>query len=211
MMRGAAWPPLLAVALAAGCSGGGGASDAGADGDGGSLNCDWPIDSSTEAGEIQIGTGVSAFEPMPEQLRFIRGTQSGTFLIVHSRMKGLEPGNPDDFLEPKNPKTKFSAVLFDGTVVGRECPSSLGYEPSAEPGYFERRTFQGLEFLPFAVGQKAFDTTVKLRVEVIDSEGRHASDERDVFCEAPEGWSDAGPTDDAGPADAGAADASDGS
>ena len=148
---------------------------------------------------------------MPDELQFIRGTQSGTFLIVHARIKDLDPGNVDDFLDSRNPMTRFSATLFDGTVVGRGCPSTQGYKASDDPGYFVRKSFQNLEFLPFEVGRKAFDTTVKLKVEIIDADGKFATDEKDVFCAAPVDWNDAGPTDggltDGGPADAGPADA----
>lgn len=188
---------FLALALAA-CGGdGGNDSDAGPSsddgGDGGDgAECEWPVDSSTQAGTIEVGTGASGFEPMPAELSFVRGTQSGTFLIVHSRIKDLEPGNIDNFLDPRNPKTRFSATLFDGTVVGRECPSSQGYKPS-DDGYFERKQYQNLEFLPFSLGEKAFDTTVRLKVEIIDADGNYASDEKEVFCRSPEGWGDAGP------------------
>ncbi|HTE51275.1 MAG TPA: hypothetical protein VK698_10435 [Kofleriaceae bacterium] len=205
-----AWAAPLFLILASGCGDddGGSASDAGSS-DAGS--CLWPMESSTPGGELEIGTGVRGFEPMPDELQFIAGTQSGTFLILHARMKGLEPGNADDFLDPRNPRTRFSATLFDGTVVGRGCPSTQGYKPSEEEGYFERKSYQNLEFLPFALGEKAFDTTVKLRVEIIDADGRYAVDEKDVLCPAPTGWNDAGPTDagiiDGGPADAGPADA----
>jgi hypothetical protein len=219
--RGAA-SVLAVAALMAGCSdddeGGSGGdagsvSDAGASSDA-SADC-WPVETSTPAGEIEIGTGAGPFEPMPEMLPFIRGTQGGTFLIVHARLKALEPGNPDDFLDPTNPKTKFSAILADGTEVTRECPGTVGYKPSAEEGYFERQRFHTLEFLPFELGQMAFDSDVTLVAEVIDAQGRYARDERTVFAQAPEGWSDAGPSDpgdggpgdDAAPGDAGASDA----
>ena len=203
----------LSLALVA-CGGGGNGSDNDAapsdDGedDGDDDGCDWPIESATEAGTIELGTGTSSWKPMPAELSFVLGTQSGTFLILHSRIKDLEPGNAENFLDPRNPKTRFSATLFDGTVVGRECPSTQGYKPG-DDGYFERKQFQNLEFLPFSLGEVAFDTTVKLKVEIIDADGNYASDEKDVFCRAPNGWlpdagiSDGGPEIDGGAADAG--------
>lgn len=200
----------LSLALAA-CGGGGGSdADAGSSDDGdddGGDNCDWPIDTATEAGSIELGTGTGSWQPMPEEIPFILGTQGGTYLVLHSRIKDLEPGNVENFLDPLNPMTRFSATLFDGTVVGRACPSRLGYEPAGE-GYYERKQYQNLEFLPFSLGEGAFDTVVKLKVEIIDAEGRYATDEKDVLCRAPAGWeADAGP-EDAGPeSDAGAADA----
>ena len=197
---------LLSLALVA-CGGSGGSdNDAGAsdDGDDGDDDgCDWPIDTATEAGAIELGTGTSSWQPMPAELSFILGTQNGTFLVLHSRIKDLDPGNVDNFLDPRNPKTRFSATLSDGTLVGRECPSSQGYK-AADDGYFERKQFQNLEFLPFSLGEGAFDTTLKLKVEIIDADGKYASDEKDVFCRAPNGWlPDAGLEIDAGTADAG--------
>jgi hypothetical protein len=200
---------LLSLALVA-CGGGGGSdndagpSDDGDDGDEGDDDgCDWPIESATEAGTIELGTGTSSWLPMPAELSFVLGTQSGTFLILHSRIKDLDPGNVDNFLDPRNPKTRFSATLVDGTLVGRECPSSQGYKPT-DDGWFERKQFQNLEFLPFSLGEAAFDTTLKLKVEIIDADGKYASDEKDVFCRAPNGWTaDAGVEIDAGAADAG--------
>jgi hypothetical protein len=211
---------VLLVALVVGCSDNdendgrgdeGGTGDAGAAFDAGG-DC-WPVESSTAGGEVEIGTGPLGFEPMPEAVQFILGTQGGTFLSVHARLRGLEPGNPDDLLDPTNPRTRFSAVLFDGTEVARECPGTVGYEPSEENSYFERKRAQNLEFLPFELGQKAFDTDITLIVEVIDAQGRYARDEKTAFAQAPEGWTDgdAGPPDagngDAGPADAAPADA----
>jgi hypothetical protein len=155
-------------------------------------SCAWPVESSRPAGEIELGTGIDGFEPMPDALPFILGTQGGTFLVLHARMRGLEPGNPEDLLDPDNPRTRFSGILFDGTVVGRECPSTTAYQPAAEAGTFERQQWDQLEFLPFALGEGAFDTTVRLRVEVIDSLGRYASDEKDVLCRAPDDWTEAG-------------------
>lgn len=195
---------LLVIALAAGCSDGGKAREADAGpADAGELDCSWPIDESSPGGTIEVGTGEDEFQAMPDELQFIRGTQSGTFLIVNARMKGLEPGNLADFRDPSNPKTRFSATLWDGTRVGRACPSTQAYKPSGDAGWYERKTSQILEFLPFEIGEKAFDTMVTLRVEAIDSTGRYAIDEKAVLCAAPEGWADAGVDGGAG-SDAGA-------
>jgi hypothetical protein len=193
MTRRAPCALSVAIVVLAGCSDESKTPDADAgSADAGEIDCTWPIEESTLGGTIELGTGATGFEPMPDELQFVMGTQSGTFLIVHARINGLEPGNLDDFRDPVNPRTRFSATLWDGTLVGRECPSTQAYKPSEEAGWYERKTFQNLEFLPFEVGEKAFDTMVKLRVEVIDSNGRYSSDEKDVLCHAPVGWADAG-------------------
>jgi hypothetical protein len=219
MRRRGAVCSLVIASLLAACSGdddddSSPAEDAGTTADA-AVDC-WPVETTTPGGEVEIGTGDS-FESMPDTIQFIIGTQGGTFLQVHARIRGLEPGNPEDFLDPSNPKTRFTGVLFDGTVVGRECPGKLGYVPSSEEGAFDRERAAALEFLPWEVGERSFDTEMTLVAEVIDADGRYARHEKLVFAQAPAGWNDdAGPGDggpadggpgDAGPDDAGAPDA----
>lgn len=197
----------VAIAIAmAGCGGGhhGGATDGSANGcdgvtlssaagDGGTQAC-WPVESSTPGGTIEIGTGLDGFEPLPDSLRFTLGGQGGTFLLFNARMKGLDPGNPDCFLAPGNPRTRFIVTLQDGTQVGNECPGTVGYKPSASgDGYNERAQGQMIPFLPFELGEKAFNTEVDVKVEIIDDQGHYAMDEGTVFAKAPTGYPDAGP------------------
>lgn len=151
----------------------------------------WPIEDATPAGTVELGTG-DPFEAMPDSLRFVRGNQGGTFLVLTSRMTGLRPGNPMRYNDPGNPRTRFSAVLADGTIVGRPCPITLGYEENGD--MFDAPSTYRLEFLPLALGVGAFDTTITLSVEVIDSEKRYARDEKRVLVLPPEDWADAGPT-----------------
>jgi hypothetical protein len=175
------------------------------DAGGGATDCPWPIESAVPGGTVELGSDRSGFVPLPDELPFIKGTQNGAFLVVQARITGLEPGDPDVLLAPGNPRTLFSATFFDGTVPEPGCPSRSGYAPSPAAGTFERERAEQLEFIPFAVAVPAFDTVVRIRVEVIDSEGRYASDERDVLCTAPDGWpyeADAGVTIDGGEADA---------
>ncbi|MBA3819269.1 MAG: hypothetical protein H0X17_10285 [Deltaproteobacteria bacterium] len=175
MVRSCAVVVLAAGALFAGCKDGGPAGpDAGC----------WPMEAATPGGEVELGTGIGGFEPLPASLRFIQGTQGGTFLVVNARIRGLAPGNPNDFFDPGNPKTLFTAIEFDGTEIRPPCPGTLGYVP-AGPDHFERARAQYLEFLPYEVGSRAFNTNVRLVVEIIDANGRYARDERVVFAEAP--------------------------
>lgn len=173
--------------------------------------CAWPIESATPGGSIELGLDRSGFVPLPEEVTFIEGsqTQGGVLLLLQARMVGLEAGGGQDYKDPRNPRTRFSATYADGTSFGRECPSRVGYVPSGEDGAVERVGPAFLEFEPLTKAEPGFNTVVKLKVEVIDADGRYASDEREVFCRAPGGWhADAGPAD-AGPAaDGGVADAS---
>ena len=195
----------LAAALASpGCGGGHGARADGsanacdgvsltaADGDGGAQAC-WPVAGSTPGGTIEIGAG-REFEPLPESLKFTIGGQGGTFLTFNARIKGLDPGNPDCFLASGNPRTRFIVTLQDGTQVGNECPGTVGYKPSPSgAGYYERAEAQMIPFLPFELGEKAFNTEVDIKVEIIDDQGHYASDEGMVLAKAPDGYPDAGP------------------
>lgn len=168
----------------------------------------WPIESAIPGGSIELGIDRSGFEPLPDELTFIEGgqTQGGVLLILQARMVGLDPGT-QELLDPRNPRVRFSGTFLDGTVFGRDCPSRGGFVPLDEGGAFELRYAAFLEFEPLTEAERGFNTVVKLKVEVIDVDGRHASDEREVFCRAPAGWdADAGLAD-AGLADAGSADA----
>jgi hypothetical protein len=145
----------------------------------------WPIDESTQSGIVEVGFGGNgSWEPMPASIQFQNGNQGGTLLMLDARVKDLAPGDPDDVFAPGNPRTLITVVLFDGTIVGAPCPSRVPYVPSAD-GWSECAAPQAFPFLPYAVGQKAFDTDVHIIAEVIDARGHHARDEVTVHAAAP--------------------------
>jgi hypothetical protein len=150
----------------------------------------WPIETSVPGGEIELGTGNVSFEPMPASIPFILGGQGGTFLYLNARIRGLEPGDPTDLFAARNPRTRFQVVLGDGTVVGPECGASVGFRATADDGYFERAAPQQQAFLPYSLGERAFDTNVQIIVEVIDIDGNYARDEKTVFTTRPAGTFD---------------------
>jgi hypothetical protein len=171
-----AWIALGSVGLAGGAIGCG-------DDEAGDPPC-WDTTGTTPAGSVEIGTGEGDFEPLPASLPFFPGTQDGVFLRVRSRMRGLSPGDPSSTRDPANPKTYFSAVLFDGTVVKADCPITAGYRP-AEGDVFDLGREFFIEFLPRSLAEMAYDTDVTVILEVIDNERRYARAEAVVFASAP--------------------------
>ena len=151
--------------------------------------CPWPIESATPGGSVELGiVGDSGeFVPLPDEVPFHWGLSAGSMLLLQARIDGLEPGDPDDFLASRNPRTRFTATLMDGTPIEQRCASTQGYVSSARDGTFERKQRFILQVLPTEVAVAAFRTFVTLKVEVIDADGRYASDEREVFCPAPSG------------------------
>ena len=186
------------VAVAA-CGGGGSGSDC------------WPVAGTTPGGAIELGTGLDFFEPLPAAIQFVVGNQGGTFLILHARMTGLVPGNPDDPNDPTNPSTLFSVRLADGQDVNLECPGKVAYVDTDDGYYTLARPFL-MPFLPFSLGEGAFDTDVQVSVEVVDSMLRSTRAVQTVraltppelggpMFDATPGRQDAGPTYDAAPPD----------
>lgn len=140
----------------------------------------WPLNAEP-GGEVQLGTGDISFEPLPGELVIVRdGSQSDPFIQLHSRVRGLPPGNPKDIFDPRNPKTKVSAVIGElGLTLGYECPASIGYVPAPEGGAFDLLRSLRLGFGTFpiddAVGKQA-----RVTIEVVGSNGVYARDEKMV-------------------------------
>jgi hypothetical protein len=140
----------------------------------------WPIEDTTPGGAVELGTGDLQWIPAPSMLQLQMGFQKAGFLFINSRIQGLEPGDPSNFLNESNPRTRFRGTLADGTVVGGDCPSRVGYQSRSDGhGYWQNG--QMLVFLPFEVEQKANNTNVLVTLEVIDSAHHYAKDEKTIF------------------------------
>ena len=167
----------LAVALLlAGCS------DDVARGDG-DADC-WPIEGAETAGAVQLGTGAPDFEPLGDRLQFQRGLQGGVHLPLNALMQGLEPGNAGDLFAAENPRTRFQAIMPDGSLHQEECPATVGYLP-VDGEWLELAIPFNLQFVPAEIAEPVFDTELTIVVEIIDATGGYARDERTVFCAAP--------------------------
>lgn len=77
-----------------------------------------------------LGTGRGGFEPMPDVLPIEWGFQDGFMFITSVRMRGVDPGDPKDALNPFNPRTRIRAFFADTGVPlnrGSYCPFRTGY------------------------------------------------------------------------------------
>ena len=145
----------------------------------------WPIEAKP-GGEVELGTGDITFRPMPATLTIVRNaSQSDPYLEVHSRIRGLPPGNPDDPFDLRNPKTKVSAVIDElGLTLGVECPASLGYVSSPETGAYDMLHSLRLGFGLYPLDQVS-GKQARITIEVVGSNGRYARDEKLVVVMAP--------------------------
>jgi hypothetical protein len=115
----------VGAVLLASCGGGGAAPDAGP--------C-WPL-ASEPGGQVELGTGEVTFQPVSTNIELIKNaSQSDPYFLINARIRGIPPGNPDDFFDPTNPRTKVTGVI-EGIAVplGVECPATIAYVPSPEP------------------------------------------------------------------------------
>lgn len=191
---------FAALALSAGCPGCGG-PDAGPD-------------AGTSA-EVELGTGTIAWEPLASdaELELVAGPQGGHHFIVHTRARGIIPGDPARPGQIGNPSTTYEAFDQDGNRLNMDFPPyRLGYE---QPG-------DGWSYLPSGRILQVEDEAVpdlpgqpvRITVRVQDASGVYGTDEGWIVAVAGQQDGDAGPVDagpdaaaDAGPVDAGTPDA----
>ena len=145
----------------------------------------WPLDA-VSGGEVELGTGDILFEPILATVTVIKNaSQSDPFLQVHSRIRGMPPGDPDDPFDPRNPKTKVGAVIEElGLTLGLTCPASLGYVSSPEPDAFDMLHSLRIGFGTFPIDQVA-GKQARITIEVVGSNKRYARDEKLVVLMTP--------------------------
>lgn len=147
----------------------------------------WPIEAMPGA-EVQIGTGDLAYQPMPDTLLLVKNaSQADPFFRVHARVKGIPAGDPEDFFDPRNPRTRVGMVIEElGMSFGVECPASLGYIASPESGAFDLSSSLriGLGEVPPAMvsGKQA-----RVFVEVVGANRVYGRDEKLVTLMDPPG------------------------
>lgn len=142
---------------------------------------------------VELGTGTVAFEPLAQEddLELIAGLQGGHHLIVHARITGMDPGDPEQAGLPENPRTSFAAFGEDGRQLDLELPAyTLGYV--AEPdGWYALPSGRILQVREDEVNQ-VLQQRVRVSVRVVDARGAAATDERWVRV-IPFSGDDAGP------------------
>lgn len=133
-----------------------------------------------------MGTGDIAFEEMPDPLVVTsNASQSDPFLMIHSRIRGMPPGNADDPFDRANPRTKVAADIVGVVVLGQDCPASIGYVPASEPDSFDLLHSLRLGFgFGFDLSSVDGKQTV-ITVEVVGSNGLYARAEKTVTLSVP--------------------------
>lgn len=176
---------VLAGLSAPACSGGDASPDAGhLDGPGPGAPDARPLCYSgggtpTPGAEVDVGAfrdGVG-YAPLEEnqELDVYAGNQGGFHFFLHARIRGMSPGDQEQPLETQ-PATWFSMYLEDGTdITLAACVFPLAYEMNESGDWV-------LPYSPivqFSGGQVPgiYGKRVRVKVEVMDGEGRYATDE----------------------------------
>jgi len=138
----------------------------------------WPLPS-TPGGSVELGTGDIVFEPLGDTLEVISSpAQSDPFFQVHARIRGLPPGDANDIFAPGNPKTKARVDIEAlGVSIGVDCPATLGYAASTEPGAFDMVTSLHVGFGLMPIDQVP-GKQGRVTVEVVGSDGHYAKAEK---------------------------------
>jgi hypothetical protein len=150
----------------------------------------WPIDTATPKGSIQLGKGIDAFEPMPEELPLVYGVQGGFHIEARSKIWGLAPGDPSDVLGSVNPYTYFRAYSVDGQRTNDvPCPGRAPYVPDPSGDGDVLVSYTEIRFPETLGPSDLFDRQYHVVVEVIDATGGYAWDEKIITARAPPEWS----------------------
>ena len=177
--------PIVALVLAITACSGGGASGTDAAIDAFVPGPCWP-EATTPHGSVVLGTGYSAFEPMPENLVLEYGVQDGYNFVANVRMTGFDPGNPNDVLDPKNPRTRIRAFFEEGNVplnFYASCPVRLSYVASG--GEYVMQTGVPIIFETCWRSDNLIGKRIRIDLELADSQGRIATDSKIVTAAPP--------------------------
>ncbi len=138
---------------------------------------DATADADTSGGEVELGTGAVAFEPLAaeQRLGLWMGPQGGYHFVVHARIRMMTPGDPTEPVT--TPSTRFLVFREDGRQVDKQNPAyRIAYDDTGD-GWF---TLPGgrIAQIENAEVPDIYEQRVRIRVEVRDEVGRTASDER---------------------------------
>ena len=125
----------------------------------------------TAEGEVELGVPGTPFQAILDEqpLELVRGPQGGHHFSVRARTRGMSP----------EAKSLFTAYLGgDRRADIFECPFRTPYQDASSDGFNEiSRDYVNVivsqELVPEIVGAR-----VLMRVEVVDVEGRYATNER---------------------------------
>lgn len=142
------------------------------------------LDTYTPAGTVTLGTGATQYMPMPDMVPLEYGSQDGFDIPVNAQITGLLGGNPSNPLDPSNPRTRFHGFFTDGSPINPgNCGIRIGYQADGTMAHGSAILFDtSLQMCDL------FGLQVHIVVEIIDSAGHYATDQKDVICEPPPGW-----------------------
>jgi hypothetical protein len=147
----------------------------------------WPELATFPQGTATLGTGRAAFEAMPDELPLEYGPQGGFDLVAHVRMTGLYPGNPNNLLDPANPRTRIRAFFADTNIpldFNARCGGRTAYVPSSAGGY-EYPAGVGVVFELCWRSDRLIGKRIRVELEIMDHCGGYASDVKTVTAAPP--------------------------
>lgn len=147
----------------------------------------WPDLVTFPQGTATLGTGRAAFEPMPDELPLEYGPQGGFDLVANARMTGFYPGNPNNLLDPNNPRTRIRAFFDDTNVpldISARCGGRTAYLPSSTGGY-EYPAGTSVVFEPCWRSDHLIGKRIRVELEIMDDCGGFATDTKIVTAVPP--------------------------
>jgi hypothetical protein len=140
-------------------------------------------------GAAILGTGIDAFEPMPDMLPLEYGPQGGFDLVANVRMSGFAPGNPQNILDPGNPRSRIRAFFADTNVplnYFATCPFRTGYVPSGDRDYdYQLAQGAGIVFEICWRSDRLIGQRIRIELELMDDCGGYTTDTKIVTAAPP--------------------------
>jgi hypothetical protein len=180
----------LLVALAA-CGGSGGSNPevdaAGDDVDAlPKFDC-WPTIEPIPRGRAELGSGVDAFQPMPETLPLGYGPQGGFMVMVRTRTSGFLAGGPP-LTNPANPFTKPRAFFADTgqslMIPGGNCASREWYVESTNGDLEVFREIPVIFDTCWRI-DRLLGARIRIDLELMDATGSYATDVKTITATDP--------------------------
>lgn len=130
-----------------------------------------------------LGAGELSFTTIGDDLPLEFGGQlSALGLFANVRVKGLELGDPENVLNPYNPRTRATVYFADtGRPLITSCPMfRVAYEIPLGDGWYGRDLAFPVLFDDCWRSTDLLGQRVRFKVEVIDGCGAYATDEHVV-------------------------------
>jgi hypothetical protein len=134
-------------------------------------------------GTAELGTGTTEWEPIADRgepgLDLFAGPQGGHHFVVHARIRGMAPGDPELPGQITNPSTRFAVFRSDGVQVDLMFPPyRLGY--IEHPDGFHHLTSGRILQVHEEVVADLIGEVVRITLSVEDADGVTDQDERTV-------------------------------